>query len=160
MENVISVDEALDRAKKELGRADHLLFVSLKYTRTVDVIKSIIERLINAISCVNEALLIKIKQEGKIKSIPELPRLRVDSINEAFASDEVIPKFEEFYLILRKLDKSEYERALEFRRHVTMTAYVDGKKVEVTIDIVQDYFQKTKEFIKYVEIYLKGENED
>ena len=37
----------LDKAKSELKRADHLIFVSLKYTRTVDVIRSIIERLIN-----------------------------------------------------------------------------------------------------------------
>ncbi len=31
----------LDNAKNEMKRVDHLLFVSLKYTRTVDVIKSV-----------------------------------------------------------------------------------------------------------------------
>jgi hypothetical protein len=40
--------ESLSEAFEELKRADHLIYVSLKYTRTVDVIKSIIERLINA----------------------------------------------------------------------------------------------------------------
>ncbi len=41
--------ESLDLAKEEIKRADHLMYVSLKYTRTVDILKSIIERLINAI---------------------------------------------------------------------------------------------------------------
>lgn len=159
MEQFVSIDEALDRAKKELGRADHLLYVSLKYTRTVDVIKSIIERLINAISCVNEAILLRAKKNGQVKTIPELPRLRVDLIRQ-FIEDESIKQFQDLYILLRRLDKAEYDRALEFRRHVTMTAYVDDKKIEVTIDIIEDYFNKTKEYIQYVEKYLNGENED
>ena len=40
--------DTIEKAKEELKRADHLYYVSLKYTKTVDVIKSIIERLINA----------------------------------------------------------------------------------------------------------------
>ena len=41
--------ESIDKAKEELKRVDHLFFVSLKYTKTVDVIKSLIDRLINAL---------------------------------------------------------------------------------------------------------------
>ena len=38
----------LDEAKEEIKRADHLIYISLKYTKTVDVIKITIQRLINA----------------------------------------------------------------------------------------------------------------
>ena len=38
------MSEYLVDSKQEINRADHLIYVSLKYTRTVDVIKSIIER--------------------------------------------------------------------------------------------------------------------
>ena len=41
--------ESFDEAIQELKRVDHLFWVSLKYTRTVDVIKHVIERLINCI---------------------------------------------------------------------------------------------------------------
>ena len=39
----------IPEAKEELKRADHLLYVTLKYTRTADVIKNTIHRLLNAI---------------------------------------------------------------------------------------------------------------
>ena len=42
--------EALDNAKEELKRVDHLFYVSLKYTRTADMMRHLIERLINAFS--------------------------------------------------------------------------------------------------------------
>ena len=35
-------------ADEELKRADHMIYVTLKYTRTADVIHNILKRLINA----------------------------------------------------------------------------------------------------------------
>ena len=35
-------------SKEELKRADHLLYVTLKYTKNIDVIRNAIRRLINA----------------------------------------------------------------------------------------------------------------
>ena len=45
---MIEESENIENAVSQLKRADHLLYVTLKYTRTVDVIKSIIKRLISA----------------------------------------------------------------------------------------------------------------
>ena len=47
----------IEPAREEMKRADHLLYVSLKYTRTVDVIKSLIERLFSTIDAITDALL-------------------------------------------------------------------------------------------------------
>ena len=55
----------LDQIKSELKRADHLFYVSLKYTRTVDVIRSMIQRLLNAFDISFEALLEKTKKRRK-----------------------------------------------------------------------------------------------
>ena len=38
--------ENLENAKEELKRIDHLIYVTLKYTRTVDVLLSVVERMI------------------------------------------------------------------------------------------------------------------
>ncbi len=82
--------DSLDNAKEELKRADHLFYVSLKYTRTVDVIKSIIERLINASAFTIEALLRYAKTKGDIAEVPELPRLRILKAQELYSTNEVI----------------------------------------------------------------------
>ncbi len=152
--------EALDRAKKELNRADHLYHVSLKYTRTVDVLKSLIARLMNVIDSANEALLIKAKQEGTIPDVPKLPRLRIEAINKAYADDETVKNYADFFLMLRKINKAEFTRAQEFRRHVTMTADVDSKKIEVTIDIIGDYYKRTQEYVQHVTDLIEGKKED
>ncbi|MFH1317204.1 MAG: hypothetical protein ABII01_06810 [Candidatus Woesearchaeota archaeon] len=73
-------NENLQEAFSELKRADHLIFVSLKYTRTVDVIKSIIERLINCLDFSIIALLESYKEKKKITDIPSSPVARAKKI--------------------------------------------------------------------------------
>lgn len=153
------VEHYFDSAKKELRRADHLFFVSLKYTRTVDVIKSLIMRLISAFNFASKALLQKAQEDGLVEELPNLPRPMVNKIKQVY-NDEQLNNYLELYLLLRKLDRAEFEREREFRRHVTMTAFINGDKVEVTIDIVFDYFNKTKEFLNYVDQILNEKDED
>lgn len=149
--------ETLQSAQQELKRADHSIAVSLKYTRTVDVIKSIIERLINAIELCFDTLLIHAQESGKLDEIPKIPRLKAEKVRELFADDVMIVDFCDFFLLLRRIDKAKFARAQEYRRHVTMTADIDGGSVEVTIDIISDYFEKSKEFFNYVARIVQSE---
>ena len=41
------MNEQLENTIEELKRVDHLFYVSLKYTRTVDMIKHVLERIIS-----------------------------------------------------------------------------------------------------------------
>jgi len=147
--------ESLDNALEELKRADHLIYVSLKYTRTVDVIKSIVERLLNAYHFGIESLLLFSKKKGKLDEISKIPRVRADILKKIYPDDDLLNDFMELYIILRKINKAEYEKAREFRRHVTMTAYLEDTEVEIDIDIITDYFSRTKEFIEYVALVLE-----
>ncbi len=153
------VEESLDNAKKELRRADHLFFVSLKYTRTVDVLKSLVARLINTFQFGCATLLQKAQDEHLIEEVPDLPRVVITKLTQLYPTEEM-KNFLNFYLLLRKIDRAEFERAREFRRHVTMTAFIDDKKIEVTIDIAFDYYTKTKEFLMYIDKIVLGKTED
>ena len=49
------------------------------------------------------------------------------------------------------VNMAEYSKRSEFRRHVTMSASMDdGQIVEVTIDSVSEYFEKTKAFLRHI----------
>lgn len=146
------IAEHLEDAYEEIKRADHLIFVSLKYTRTVDVLKSIIERLVNTFDHGITVLLDHAKENKKIAAVPELPRLKIDAVRTIYGTDQNIIHYLELYFLLKRIDKARFERAQEYRRHVTMTAHLtEGDHIEITIDIISDYFDKTKEFIKYIE---------
>jgi hypothetical protein len=152
-----STREALERAQQELKRADHLIYVSLKYTRTVDVLKNIIERLIATIDAGLDALLHEAKTDQKIPAVPTLPRLKIEALKKTYADNPQLSQYLQFYLLLRNLDKAKFERAQEYRRHVTMRAALDEHSVEVTIDIISDYFHKTKEFLRLIEQLIEEE---
>lgn len=152
--------EIIDQAAEEIKRADHLIYVSLKYTRTVDVLKSIIERLINAFDCSIHALLQHAKDQKKITAVPDLPRLRIDALKSTYKDDTTITNFLELYQLLKRINKAQFDSAQEYRRHVTMTAHLDGgEEIEITIDIISDYFKQTKEFLNYTDKVIRGNNE-
>ncbi len=144
------MNEYLDEARQELKRVDHLVYVSLKYTRTVDVIKSVVERLINAFDFALLELLNYLKEKKKIKEIPQSPGLKADLIEKNFHNQE-LNSYISFYLMLRKISRAQYTKREEYRRHVTMIASLDnGETVELNIDILKEDYDKTKQFLDFV----------
>lgn len=153
--------ESFDEAVQELKRVDHLFWVSLKYTRTVDVIKNVIDRLINCIGFGLEALLKYAKEKKLVAGIPGNAGLRCDLLKKVFHNNPELIDYVNFYLKLRKLSKAEYSKREEFRRHVTMIATIDkGEVVEVDIDTLKEYYDKTKNFIAFVKKTINEEKEE
>ena len=142
--------ESLDNAKNELKRVDHLIFVSLKYTRTVDVIRSVIERMLNAFEFGVNALIEKKKIRKKKLEVPVQIKLRCALVKKEY-DDEKLAKYLDFYLRLREILKAKYTRREEYRRYVTMISELGPEVVEIGIDQLHEYHQTVKEFIEYVE---------
>jgi hypothetical protein len=143
--------EYLDQLKSELRRAEHLFYVSLKYTRTVDVIRSVVERLMNAYEIGIEALLIKTKKRRKTLEIPDQMRKKCELTKEIYPKDEKLIMFVDFYLQMRDIFQAKYDVKEEYRRHVAMISQLEpGQIVEVNIDLLQEYYNRTKEFEEYM----------
>lgn len=136
--------EDSDTAKGQLLRAEHLFYVTLKYTRTADVIRNAIKRLISGLDYTVEDML----EMKKTKNIPTIPLMRVDLLKKVFPRDKKVNELIEFYYLLRRIDKSRYEVKEEFRKNVALVA--DGEVVN--IERLKEFLNKTKEF---VEIYSR-----
>lgn len=154
------MNDYLDDAKEELKRADHLIFVSLKYTRTCDVLKHIIDRLINCIDFMFLALFDDLNEKGKLDVVPKAPIPKANKIKELFPDDEFIPKFADLFMLFRKMSKADFSRACEFRRHVTMTVVIEGETIQINIDNITEYFKSTKEFYAHVDELLNPTEDD
>ena len=152
--------EALDNAKEELKRVDHLFYVSLKYTRTADMMRHMVERLIKAFSFGIDSLLKYAKENKKIDEIPDNPAMKCRLLAETLP-DEELANYINLYLKLRKIIRADYTKREEFRRHVTMTCTIDnGKVVEVNIDTLKEDYEAAKNFVSYVERIVEGKEED
>lgn len=151
--------ESLDDAKEELKRVDHLIYVSLKYTRTVDVLLNAINRMMDAYDYLFQSLLEKAHEEQKIPEIPTTPIEKGNLIKRLYAEDEQIIDNVELNFLLRKLYRSPNpEREQEYRRHVTMRTHIDGREEIVNIDIITNYYLFQLEFFKRVVRIIKGED--
>ncbi|NTV23795.1 MAG: hypothetical protein HGA85_05475 [Nanoarchaeota archaeon] len=142
--------DAMENAKEELKRIDHLIYVTLKYTRTVDVFLSVIDRMINSYEFTIDALVKLLVSEHKLAEEPDIPLAKAQAVLEHYDSKKVKENIDK-YLLLRKLKRANYEKSNEFRRHVTMTAIVEGKVIQVNIDNITEDFHALKEFIDFVE---------
>ena len=72
---------SVDDIKDELKRANHLLYVSLKYTRTCDIVKNAISRMVVAYELMFLLVLEKMKDEGKLSSVPNLAVDRAEALS-------------------------------------------------------------------------------
>jgi hypothetical protein len=149
-------DELEENAREELKRADHLIYVTLKYTRTADVIHNTIKRLIAALDFSIEESLEFLLKKKKIKEIPRTPLLRAELLDKKKKefSDAIT-----FYFLLRTLIKSDYIGQSEFRKGVTMVATLSSKeKKNVDMETLKGYFEKTIMIVQEIEDMVHPKN--
>jgi len=146
---MITVEEIYEQCMEELKRVDHLIYVSLKYTRTCDVFKNVIRRMIEAIDFSLTALCKKLEQEKKITEVPQAAKPKCELLKQ-YHNDEKIVELVDFYLFLRQIDRAEFSRSSEFRRHVAMSCVVEGEEIMINIDIITAYYKKIRGLIEHI----------
>lgn len=139
----------MKRIEAEFKRADHLLYVSLKYTKTADVIRNVINRWRSTIELCIDRLLSRAKRTKKIKSVPSAPLAKTEILTSIY-KDKLVKDIVELYLFFRRLNDLKQIKQNEFRKNVSLVV-IDSKK-EIVIDIPKLYKwnEKIKEFIEYV----------
>ena len=147
--------EELEHSREELKRVDHLIYVSLKYTRTCDVFKNIIARIIDAVDFSLTAILKRLQQEGKIENIPKQAKLKCNEIKK-LTQDSKILDLIDFYLMLREIDRADFTREKEYRRHVTMVCKIEGTDIVINIDVITEYYKRVRELLEYAEKFVNG----
>jgi hypothetical protein len=153
------MNEALENTIEELKRVDHLFYVSLKYTRTVDMIKHVLERIISTHECAAEAMLLHAKEKKLVESVPPSPAMRAEVLRKTYPNDPMIQESMQLLSLLLKLRRAKYAAREEFRRHVTMIATLDNSEVlEIKIDTVGEYYHKTREFVDHVFHTIRGKD--
>ncbi len=142
----MEINENFRLAQKDMIRADHLLYVSLKYSRTIDVIRSLINRLIDAFDLANIAVLEEHLQGDELKKTLHGSKTRTDALVKIFPETQ---EYVDFYFYLRKLYKGPVLQSLsEFRKNVTLVTEIDGKEERVDLVKSEEFYFKMKDFIK------------
>ena len=146
----------LERIMKEKTSADHLLYVSMKYTKTCDVILNLIERWTSMIEISMDALLEKIKKKKKITAIPAAPIMKITLLKNSFKKEPVMMETLQLYEFFRKIHGLERTRESDFRKHVCLKTMYLGQEVRIDLEKLDEYNELLGRFIKFVREFLSS----
>ncbi|MBN1376708.1 hypothetical protein JW949_00040 [Candidatus Woesearchaeota archaeon] len=153
--NLDEEENKLRMANSELKRVEHMIYVSLKYTRTGDVIINIMKRMVDAYELIIDALLEHAQEKNKIDIIPITPKQKIKEVKTIFPDIEVRENIE-LYTLFKQSLKVKCERENEYRRHVTLRCIIKNEEFEFNIDNMNEFYLKAKNFLSLVIDIMKG----
>ena len=134
--------------------ADHLLYVSLKYTKTCDVIINLLIRWRKMIETSINEILKHAKKRKKISSIPTNPVGQIESARKLFKKDPNFQDIMDMYEMFRKIEELRKERIGEFRKNVTLKVFYLGEEININLDKLKNYAEKLERFISTTKQFL------
>jgi len=144
----------MQKIEKEMKAAQHLLYVSLKYTKTCDVILNLIHRWQQMVEISLDAMLEKAKKKKLIKEIPKAPKPKIDIAIQLFKKEEIVLDTISLYSFFRRLGAFQQHREHEFRKNVALRVIGDDKEIVIDIEKLKEWQALLENFIKFVRDFI------
>lgn len=139
---------------KEKTSADHLLYASMKYTKTCDVILNLIARWKSMIEMSFDAMLEKMVEDGNIKQLPSNPKQKIESLKTYFKKQKVTQEVIPLFIFFRRIPDLQKVREGEFRKNVCLRIVEPGKTVDINLLKLDEYSEVLERFISEVKQFL------
>jgi len=146
----------MDNIIKEKISADHLLYVSMKYTKTCDVMVNLLLRWKSMIEMSIDEMLEYSKKKKKIKKIPGAPRQKVELVREIFKKEKVVIETLTLYDVFKNIETLEKNKEFEFRKNVNLKVTYKGEVININLDKLKEYSEILERFISYLKQFLSG----
>ena len=138
--------------EKEMNAAQHLLYVSLKYTKTGDVILNLLQRWRQMIDVSMDVLLERAKKKKRVKVIPGTPIEKQKVLQKLLKKEKVVMETLELYTFFRKIHTLELVKEHEFRKNVTLRV-IDKEEIAIDMEKLKEWAVLMEDFIKFVRAY-------
>jgi len=145
----------MDEIIHEKISADHLLYVSLKYTKTCDVIMNLLLRWRKMIDTCIIRMLKESKKDGKIPEVSDNAIGRITQIKVLLKKDKNALDTISFFMMLRKLENLQIERIGEFRKNVTLKVTFRGDVIDINLDKLKEYAEMLEKFVELTKSRVK-----
>lgn len=144
----------LSEILKEKTSADHLLYVSLKYTKTCDVILNLIARWKSMIELSFDTLLEKAVRDKDVPSMPKSPKEKIEFMKKYFKKSKVIQETIPLFVFFKRIPELNKTREGEFRKNVNLKIETGDEIVEINMDKLKEYAEILERFISEVKHFL------
>ena len=132
---------------KEKTSADHLLYVSLKYTKTCDVILNLLARWKSLIELSFDSILEKMVEDGKVPAMPESPKQRIEFVKKYFKKNSGVQDVVPLYIFFKRVPDLSKTRGGEFRKNVNLKIVEPKKTTDINMEKLGEYYEIVEKFI-------------
>ena len=139
---------------KEKTSADHLLYVSLKYTKTCDVILNLLARWKSMIELSFDAILESGVEKKSVPNMPKSPKERIEFIRKYFKKNLAIQEIVPLYIFFKRIPDLDKTREGEFRKNVNLKIIEPTKTTEINLEKLGEYAEAVERFISEVKQVL------
>lgn len=141
---------------KEKTSADHLLYVSLKYTKTCDVILNLLARWKSLIEISFDELLKDGFEKGTVPKEPISPKQRIEFIKLYFKDTPEIINVVPLYIFFKRVPDLDKSREGEFRKNVNLKIKETNRVTEINMEKLGEYSEIVDGFITTVRKILRA----
>lgn len=142
---------------KEKTSADHLMYVSLKYTKTCDVILNLLARWKSLIERSFDYILEKGCENGSVPCMHNTPKERIEFVKKYFEKDKEIQEVVPLYIFFKRVPDLKKVRSGEFRKNVCLKVVMSPtKNVEINMEKLNEYYGIVEDFMGRVKEIGKG----
>lgn len=135
---------------KEKTSADHLLYVSMKYTKTCDVILNLVARWKSMMEMCFDALIKKSFDEGQIKMMPNSPKQKIEFMKLYFKKQKAVQETIPTYIFFKRVPELPKTRIGEFRKNVSLKITDGQNTVDINLEKLKEYSELLERFISEV----------
>jgi len=144
----------MEKIIQEKISADHLMYVSLKYTKTCDVIINLLLRWARMIETSMDKILEHAKKKKKISSIASNPIGKIEQSKKLFRNKPEFLEVIELYEMFRKINELRKEKIGEFRKNVNLKVFYRGKEININLEQLKIYANILEKFIRNTKQFL------
>ncbi len=135
---------------KEKTSADHLMYVSLKYTKTCDVMLNLLARWKSLIEISFDSILDAGCKKGSIPCEPVTPKERIEFIKKYFNKNEPIQKVLPLYIFFKRIPNLKHVKTGEFRKNVNLKIVEPHRETNINMEKLGEYYDTVEAFISQI----------
>lgn len=137
------MEEVYDRVRilqRDLNTLEHMIYVSCKFTRTTEMLRKVMEQMVstyeNFFGIAYQVLLDEQSLSGDMSD-------RIHMLTQILIERGVVADLSEYFL-LKRLLMSDFECMGEYRRNLSLVAFVDGEEYLINVPKLLDFFENIK----------------
>lgn len=146
----------IEEIVKEKTSADHLFYVSLKYTKTCDVILNLLARWKSLIEISFDALLSGSVKKGAAPHIPTNPKQRIEFMKTYFKKYPEVMEIIPLYVFFKRVPDLNKTREGEFRKNVNLKIIEPARTTDINMVKLEEYAEVVDNFISLVKKIILG----